>query len=167
MKISRAKYQSMLSGIATLGPLGYAPAPGTMGSAAALIIGGAVTITFGMIPLVIMIIIVTIISFPAIDAHTSINQKHDASEIIIDEVIGQWLVLLAIPIVASHDALYLYTLLAAFILFRMFDIFKPPPVSTAEDLPGAAGVIADDIMAGVLAGVVIMASFQFYGWLYS
>ena len=112
------------------------------------------------------ITIITIISFPAIDAHTSITQKHDASEIIIDEVIGQWLVLLAIPIVASHDALYLYTLLAAFILFRIFDIFKPPPVSTAEDLPGAAGVIADDIMAGVLAGVVIMASFQFYGWLY-
>lgn len=48
MKKSRATYQSMLSGIATLGPLGYAPAPGTMGSVAALIIGGAVTITFGI-----------------------------------------------------------------------------------------------------------------------
>lgn len=156
--------QSLLSAIATLGPFGYAPAPGTVGSAVALLIGGAVTITLGMIPLVIMIIMVTIISFPAIDAHTKITDKHDASEIIIDEVIGQWLVLLAIPIVASPESTYLYTLLAAFVLFRIFDITKPPPVSTAEDLPGAAGVIADDIMAGVLAGVVIMASFQFYGW---
>ncbi len=156
--------QSMLSAIATLGPLGYAPAPGTVGSAAALLIGGTVTITLGMIPLVIMIIIVTIISFPAIDAHSAITGKHDASEIIIDEVIGQWLVLLAIPVMASPESAYLYTLLAAFVLFRIFDITKPPPVSTAEELPGAAGVIADDIMAGVLAGVVLMASFQFYGW---
>ena len=62
---------------------------------------------------------------------------------------------------------YLLTLITAFVLFRIFDILKPPPVSTAEDLPGAAGVIADDIMAGVLAGVVIMASFQLYGWINS
>jgi len=48
----------------------------------------------------------------------------------------------------------------AFILFRVFDILKPPPVSTAEELPGAAGVIADDVMAGVLAGVLIMGGMQ-------
>lgn len=166
MKSSPSAYQYLLSGIATLGPLGYAPAPGTLGSAAALLLGSIITMTIGMIPLVIMIIIITIISFPAIDAHTALTQKHDASEIIIDEVIGQWLVLLAIPIVAGWEQNYIITLIAAFLLFRLFDITKPPPVSTAEDLPGAAGVIADDIMAGVLAGVVIMASFQLYGWIY-
>ncbi len=47
-------------------------------------------------------------AFPAIDAHTSITKTHDASEIIIDEVIGQWLVLLAIPIAASWNTLYLF-----------------------------------------------------------
>jgi phosphatidylglycerophosphatase A len=165
MEKSPSSTQFLLSWLATLGPLGYAPAPGTMGSAAALFIGGVITITLGMIPLVIMIIAVTIMAFPAIDAHTSITKTHDASEIIIDEVIGQWLVLLAIPIAASWNGFYLSSLLAAFILFRIFDILKPPPVSLAEDLPGAAGVIADDIMAGVLAGVVIMASFQLYGWI--
>lgn len=167
MDKSPSSAQFLLSWLATIGPLGYAPAPGTVGSAAALIIGGGVAITLGLIPLVIMIIAVTILSFPAIDAHTSITNKHDASEIIIDEVIGQWLVLLAIPISASWNTHYLFTLIAAFVLFRIFDILKPPPVSTAEDLPGAAGVIADDIMAGVLAGVVIMASFQLYGWINS
>jgi len=50
----------------------------------------------------------------------------------------------------------------AFVLFRVFDILKPPPVSTAEDLPGAAGVVADDVMAGVLAGVLIMGGMQLF-----
>ena len=107
-----------------------------------MIIGGGVTITIGLIPPVILIIAVTILAFPAIDAHTSITNKHDASEIIIDEVIGQWLVLLAIPIIASWNMHY-STLITAFVLFRIFDILNCrlfPPQFTF-----AAGV-CNDIM---------------------
>jgi phosphatidylglycerophosphatase A len=86
--------------------------------------------------------------------------KHDNKEIIIDEVVGQWLVLLAIPLSPMWERDYLLLVALGFVLFRVFDILKPPPVSTAEDLPGAAGVIADDVMAGALAGVLIMGGMQ-------
>ena len=50
--------------------------------------------------------------------------------------------------------------LAAFVLFRLFDILKPPPVRQLENLPGAVGIIADDVMAGIYAALVLFAA----GW---
>lgn len=158
--ISPHRFSGLLSAIATLGPIGYLPAPGTAGSFVAVILGAFITIQFGMMTLVVMIVIATLISFPAIDTHHAMTGKHDNKEIIIDEVVGQWLVLLAIPLSPMWEQGYLILAALAFVLFRVFDILKPPPVSTAEDLPGAAGVIADDVMAGVLAGVLIMGGMQ-------
>ena len=71
--------------------------------------------------------------------------KKDASEVIIDEVAGQWSVLLVAP-------LTLEGFIAAFILFRLFDITKPFPIRKAEAIPGGLGVMADDIVAGFFAG---------------
>ena len=154
------RFSGLLSAIATLGPIGYLPAPGTAGSLVAAIIGVFITIYFGIMTLVVMIVIAALVSFPAIDAHHALTGKHDNKEIIIDEVVGQWLVFLAIPLTPLWGWNYLLLVGLAFILFRVFDILKPPPVSTAEELPGAAGVIADDVMAGVLAGVLIMGGMQ-------
>ena len=154
------RFSGLLSAIATLGPIGYLPAPGTAGSLVAAILGVFITIYFGIITLVVMIVIAALVSFPAIDAHHALTGKHDNKEIIIDEVVGQWLVFLAIPLTPLWGWNYLLLVGLAFILFRVFDILKPPPVSTAEELPGAAGVIADDVMAGVLAGVLIMGGMQ-------
>jgi len=155
------RFSGLLSAIATLGPIGYLPAPGTAGSLVAAILGVFITIYFGIMTLVVMIVIAALVSFPAIDAHHALTGKHDNKEIIIDEVVGQWLVFLAIPLTPLWGWNYLLLVGLAFILFRVFDILKPPPVSTAEELPGAAGVIADDVMAGVLAGVLIMGGMQF------
>jgi len=154
------RFSGLLSAIATLGPIGYLPAPGTAGSLVAAILGVFITIYFGFMTLVVMIVIAALVSFPAIDAHHALTGKHDNKEIIIDEVVGQWLVFLAIPLTPLWGWNYLLLVGLAFILFRVFDILKPPPVSTAEELPGAAGVIADDVMAGVLAGVLIMGGMQ-------
>ena len=154
------RFSGLLSAIATLGPIGYLPAPGTAGSLVAAILGVFITIYFGIMTLVVMIVIAALVSLPAIDAHHALTGKHDNKEIIIDEVVGQWLVFLAIPLTPLWGWNYLLLVGLAFILFRVFDILKPPPVSTAEELPGAAGVIADDVMAGVLAGVLIMGGMQ-------
>ena len=154
------RFSGLLSAIATLGPIGYLPAPGTAGSLVAAIFGVFITIYFGIMTLVVMIVIAALVSFPAIDAHHALTGKHDNKEIIIDEFVGQWLVFLAIPLTPLWGWNYLLLVGLAFILFRVFDILKPPPVSTAEELPGAAGVIADDVMAGVLAGVLIMGGMQ-------
>jgi phosphatidylglycerophosphatase A len=69
--------------------------------------------------------------------------------VVIDEVAGQWIALLVVPL----DWRWY---LAAFLLFRVFDILKPGPVRMAEKLPGGVGVMADDIVAGVFAAVCLL-----------
>ena len=70
---------------------------------------------------------------------------HDSKHIIVDEVAGQAVTLLFVPLSP-------FTLILGFFLFRFFDILKCPPMSWAEKLPGGAGVMADDLLAGVYAG---------------
>ena len=68
----------------------------------------------------------------------------------IDEVIGQWITILAVPPTAVYYA-------SAFLLFRIFDIFKPWPIRWLDRrVPGAAGVILDDVLAGIFAAVVLL-----------
>ena len=155
---------TLLSAFATLGWVGYLPAPGTAGSLVAAVAGAVIAAQFGLAVLVGVLIVVAIAAFAAIDAHHALTASHDDKEIIIDEVIGQWLVLLALPIAPAWQWDYVMLVILAFVLFRFFDILKPPPIGTAEDLPGAAGVIADDVLAGAIAGALIMGGFQVYHW---
>lgn len=74
----------------------------------------------------------------------------DAPEAVIDEVIGQLIVFLFIPFTSSW-----VLILAAFLLFRLFDIWKPYPIDYLQELPGGIGVCADDMLAGVYAGVCL------------
>jgi phosphatidylglycerophosphatase A len=149
----------LLGGIATLGPVGNLPAPGTMGSLIAIITGGAIMITLGIGSLVVFIAGTAILGFPAAAAHHRLTGVKDSGAVIIDEVVGQWLVLLAIPVTPALTGPYAAMLVAAFVLFRFFDIFKMGPVKMAENLPGAAGVMADDVIAGIFAGLVIMIGY--------
>ena len=80
------------------------------------------------------------------EAHSG---KKDASEVVIDELAGQWIALLVVPL----DWRWW---LAAFVLFRLFDIVKPGLVRMAERLPGGLGVMADDVVAGVLAAALLL-----------
>lgn len=74
----------------------------------------------------------------------------DASQAVVDEVIGQILVFLFIPFTKSWILIG-----SAFLLFRLFDIWKPYPIDLLQDLPGGLGICADDIVAGVYAGVCV------------
>ena len=78
--------------------------------------------------------------------------QEDPSQVVIDEVAGQWLALAVVPSVISV-ANPLWTLMVAFLMFRLFDIIKPWPINGLERLPGGWGIMADDLAAGLLAGL--------------
>ena len=75
----------------------------------------------------------------------------DPSEIVIDEVVGQWIALLAVP---AHWGYWL----AAFLLFRLFDIWKPWIIDRAQHLPGGLGIMMDDVLAGLLSFLLIQGA---------
>ena len=78
----------------------------------------------------------------------STNTK-DPGQVVIDEVAGQWITL------AGATTLNWKSLLLGFVLFRLFDIWKPAPVRQLEKLPDGTGIVADDLMAGVYGAVVL------------
>lgn len=137
--------------LATLGPVGHIrPAPGSWGSAAAVLIAVGLVSVSGWL-LEAALVAVCIAGVKAADIYERVTGQKDASPIVIDEVAGQWIALLAVP----FDWRWW---LAAFIAFRAFDILKPGPVRLAERLPGGYGVMADDIVAGALAAAVLLAT---------
>jgi phosphatidylglycerophosphatase A len=140
--------QIALNQMATLGPLGHLqPAPGTIGSVFAIATGYLIA-SYNTGALVVAILIVTIIGVFAADSYGRSTGKKDASEVIIDELAGQWIPLVIIPLDATWYA-------AAFLLFRFFDISKLGPVGQAEKLSGGVGVMADDIVAGILTALTL------------
>jgi phosphatidylglycerophosphatase A len=78
----------------------------------------------------------------------------DPQFVVIDEVAGQWITLLFAPVAWK-------TMLAGFILFRGFDIVKPPPVRQLERLPEGTGIVVDDVAAGVYALAVLQLLIHF------
>ena len=88
----------------------------------------------------------------ASDRTCKLLQAKDPRKIVIDEVSGQLISLS--PLLVSPTPL---SVLIAFLLFRIFDIFKPYPIRKLEHLPGGLGVMADDVLAGVYAAVLVLA----------
>jgi phosphatidylglycerophosphatase A len=86
--------------------------------------------------------------------------REDPGPVVIDEVAGQWLTyLLAAPLLPLEVPRYLVaTVLGGFVLFRLFDILKPWPANRLERLAGGVGIMADDLAAGVYAGLVLLAA---------
>ena len=141
----------LLSNLATLGPIGYLrPAPGTIGSLVALVTGYLIA-KFSLGVLVAAILAISILGIFAAERYGQITGKKDASEVIIDEVAGQWIPLVIIP-------LEIEWYIAAFLLFRFFDISKIGPVGHAEKFTGGVGVMADDLVAGIMAALVLWLS---------
>ena len=136
---------------------GYSPkAPGTAGSVAALAIGIALHEWAGF-AWWHFLILAAAIAGPAIwsaGVAAEASGKKDPQFVVIDEVLGQWIAM------AGARAFHWKSYLLALALFRLFDIFKPPPVRQLEALPGGLGINADDAMAGVYAALVLFAA----GW---
>ncbi len=102
----------------------------------------------------LLIVFVAAIGIPAATLEARGCGKKDPQHVVIDEVAGQLLTLVACPIVWQG-------LLAGFILFRAFDIVKPPPVRNLEKLPDGTGIVVDDLGAGVYGLVVLQLLLHF------
>jgi len=128
--------------------LGFSPkAPGTVGSLLGLFLG-ALLLAAGHLPLLFGIVVVSAIGVYAVGALDVVAQ--DPGWVVIDEVAGQMIPLLALAHVGFTG------LLVSFALFRLFDILKPGPVGWADARHDEYGVMGDDLIAGAMAFVVIL-----------
>lgn len=141
--------------IATTFGIGYCPlAPGTAGSLFILVLYWLLPEISNLIFLLIIIFLFTIGVFSAsiVEKETinrlGSNKGHDPSIIVIDEVIGMLIAVFAIPKTIPY-------LIAAFILFRLFDIVKPFPINKSQKIPYGWGIVIDDVIAGIYANIAI------------
>ena len=152
---------SLSSLLATFFGIGRIPfASGTFASAAALPFGVLLVIG-GLPPLVIAILVAIAVGIWACGEHAKNLGVSDPSECVLDEVAGQWIALVPIAFYARPYDWYLYVI--GFFLFRLFDIAKFWPMSSAEELPGGLGVMADDVLAGLIAAALLWLALA-YGW---
>jgi len=144
--------------IATWFGCGYFPwGPGTIGALAGLLIAMALHSYLGAGRLALLAAILVLLA-PAIWASTNtarIVAKSDPGIVVVDEVLGQWTTLLGAAVFNWK------ALLAGFILFRVFDIWKPWPVRQFEKLPGGTGIVADDLAAGIYAALILYIGGRF------
>lgn len=137
------------------------PGPGTWASAVAALIWFAISrriaTNFQNLVLGALIVIVIAVGIPAATAIARTSGLKDPQIVVIDEVAGQWIALLLTPVTWK-------TLLVGFILFRGFDILKPPPVRQLERLPEGTGIVVDDIAAG-LYSLLVMQLLLYFGLL--
>ena len=136
--------------ISTCFGFGYLPyAPGTWGSLLALPLGWLLLSQWSSYILLIVAFILFLTGMIASDHHQKTHKDKDPNYIVIDELVGQLLVLSIVPL----DWIYFFT---AFILFRIFDIYKPWPISWADKrISNGFGIMFDDILAGGYAAAIL------------
>ena len=136
------------------------PAPGTWGSVAGMILAFILLNTIDLFTFCLILLFTTLVGFWATKNYIQHNsEKSDPSEVVIDEVIGQWIAVLPIGFTLkvtefSNKELWLVWLWA-FVSFRFFDIIKLGLVGWADNLGGTLGVLLDDILAGIAAGLTV------------
>jgi len=140
-------------------------APGTIASFITCILFILLINTFSITIIFLITISIFLYFFIAINNSFDEFKSDDPQEIVIDEVVGQMLTLLAIPV---YETLYplpvIYYCVGAFILFRLFDIFKPYPINYVDNnFKGAWGIMLDDILAGTYSIVILILIFFFFG----
>jgi len=150
--------------IGTVFGVGYIrPAPGTWGSLVALPWAWLLHVLGGFPLLLLGIIAAFLKGWWATSMMTTGSDDHDPSEIVIDEVVGQWIALLPLSFAAWNNDIPIHVMwpgwIAAFALFRLFDIWKPWIIGWADRRGDALGVMLDDVIAGIFAaiGVIVLA----------
>ncbi len=123
-------------------------APGTAGSALGALIlwlgfAGRPTWTLGLACVLLYPVAVWSAGVVA-----RLSGRKDPGLVVIDEVLGMWISVLALPLTVAN-------IVAAFFLFRLFDVLKPPPCRALEHLPEGHGIVCDDVMAGVYANLAL------------
>ncbi|GAA9135280.1 phosphatidylglycerophosphatase A [Helicobacter pylori] len=132
-------------------------APGTIGSLVALLLGLPVLI-FSANTLFLAAILIGLIAIAQIDKEEEESKIHDSSYIVIDELVGMWLAM-------AISGLSLAGVILSFIFFRIYDITKPSFIGKIDkEVKGGLGVVADDALAGVLAGLSVLLVINVLGF---
>jgi phosphatidylglycerophosphatase A len=139
--------------VATFFGIGYLRhGPGTWASAATTLLWAAIAValpaTLRTPFAIVLALLVTLVGIPAATRVSRDSRTKDPQFVVIDEVAGQLVALIGVPLAWK-------SFLAGFILFRVFDILKPPPVRQLEALPEGAGIVLDDLAAGLYALVIM------------
>ncbi|MCF6172921.1 MAG: phosphatidylglycerophosphatase A [Campylobacteraceae bacterium] len=132
--------------------------PGTAGSILAGIVGYIILQFFHIDTLVLLTVLLTIIGIKEINKYEQKSGTHDDKSIVIDEVVGLWLAFIL-------SSATIIQMLLSFVYFRLFDIWKPSLIGKIDkEVKGGLGVIGDDLLAGVLAGISSALTWQ--AWQY-
>ncbi|GAA9921315.1 phosphatidylglycerophosphatase A [Helicobacter pylori] len=132
-------------------------APGTIGSLVALLLGLPILI-FSANTLFLAAILIGLIAIAQIDKEEEESKIHDSSYIVIDELVGMWLAM-------AISGLSLAGVVLSFIFFRIYDITKPSLIGKIDkEVKGGLGVVADDALAGVLAGLSVLLIINILGF---
>ncbi|MCY4590192.1 MAG: phosphatidylglycerophosphatase A [Alphaproteobacteria bacterium] len=137
--------------VATVGGIGLIPiAPGTWGSLAAVPAGWLIVNVLGVAGLLAAIVAIFALGVWASGRYAARAGEHDPGSCVIDEVVGQLIVVAALP----PDPWFLA---GGFVMFRLFDIIKPWPAGLVDQrVPGGLGIMLDDVVAGLQAAAVMM-----------
>ncbi|UOS07954.1 phosphatidylglycerophosphatase A family protein [Helicobacter pylori] len=132
-------------------------APGTIGSLVALLLGLPILI-FSANTLFLVAVLIGLIAIAQIDKEEEESKIHDSSYIVIDELVGMWLAM-------AISGLSLVGVILSFIFFRIYDITKPSLIGKIDrEVKGGLGVVADDALAGVLAGLSVLLAINILGF---
>lgn len=138
------------------------PGPGTWGSAAALPFGYLLVTFAGLTGFITGVVLSILIGYWASARYEEETKTHDAKEIVVDEVAGQWITLTPLLFIPDPP---LWSYSAAFILFRFFDITKIWPIYLIDQkVDGALGVMGDDVLAGIFAAIVLWGGMHYAGF---
>ena len=143
--------------------LGYGPvAPGTWGSFGAVVIYAVLWRVLGMPwcwwSALILAVAACVVNLLLGDWAIEHYGSSDPKQVVIDEAAGMWLSVLLVPAHTAMGVLWVCGL--AFVVFRAFDILKLPPARQLERLPGGAGILCDDLAAGVQTNIVLQVVFR-------
>ena len=123
-------------------------APGTWGSLFGVVVAYAILLFLPQSTLFLLAILLSVVAVKEINIYEKQTQTHDDPSIVIDEIVG---IFFGASILPNTHPIWLLVL---FVTFRFFDIKKPSIIGRAEKLPGGLGVMADDIIAGIAAGLL-------------
>lgn len=139
-------------------------APGTWASLFAVLIAVPVMWLTGWMGMAVLALVTTLFGVWASDQYAVTSGIEDPKECVIDEFAGQWITcaIAGMAAMPGSPALSWVGFVLAFLLFRLFDIAKPWPINRAEHLRGGLGIMADDVVAGAIAGfIVFLVNYSF------
>jgi phosphatidylglycerophosphatase A len=162
-KIWNREKEKMRKLFLTLFYSGLSPvAPGTVGSFVAYILGMLSLYFLTVSNMFLLAILVTVIAVKQIDIYEKEVNAHDGKEIVIDEFVGMWLTL---SIANINPNMWLLGFVG-FIYFRIFDIWKPSIIGRIDkNVQGGWGVMTDDVVAGIFAGICTSLTYSLWIWL--